>query len=247
MCIRDRFRDFRENHLLQFVGDAALYLSRHVGSQVVAQLKAQGEKILGTAQSPKHKPGDRLHVVTHSWGTVILFDILFADRWEDKNVPGHQNVMDIRQLLFGLPPSPQTGIRLASIHTMGSPIALFSLLSVNGSSHDFKPRLNQLLENLHNLRGGKLPWLNFIHSGDPVAWPLERIMFDLVDGDAKYLDFKDVITHKTDLSDFLFEPVSQTILALLNGGNAHGSYWKSKEVAQSITQTIKEVAKLGHR
>lgn len=154
--------------------------------------------------------------------------------------------MDIRKILFGLPPNPETGIRLASIHTMGSPIALFSLLSVNGSSHDFKPRLNKLLENLHNLRGGKLPWLNFIHSGDPVAWPLEKIMFDLVDGDAKYLDFKDVITRKANLSDFLMEPVSQTILALLNGGNAHGSYWKSKEVAQIITQTIKEVVKVGH-
>lgn len=72
-------------------------------------------------------------------------------------------------------------------------------------------------------------------------------MSDLVDGDAKYLDFKDVITHKDDLSDFLVEPVRQTILALLHGGDAHGSYWKSKEVAQKIAQTIKEAAKVGNR
>jgi len=241
------FRDFRENYLLQFVGDAALYLSRHVGSQVVARLKEDAQTILGTAESPKHKPGDRLHLVTHSWGTVVLFDILFADRWEDKNIPGHQDVMSIRKALFGLPPNPERGIPLTSIHTMGSPIALFSLINVNGSSHDFKPQLNKLLENLYNIRGEQLPWLNFIHPGDPVAWPLEKIMFELVDGDAKYVDFKDVITHKDDLSDFLVEPVRQTILALLHGGDAHGSYWKSKEVAQKIAQTIKEAAKVGNR
>lgn len=237
------FKDFREDQLLQFVGDAALYLSRHVGSQVVARLKQQAQEILGTVDSPKHKPGDRLHLVTHSWGTVILLDILFADRWEDEKIPGHHDVMTIRRALFGLPPNPDRGIPLASIHTMGSPIALFSLISVNGSSHDFKPRLNQLLENLYNIRGGKLPWLNFIHPGDPVAWPLEKVMFDLVDGDAKYLGFKDQLTHNRDLSDLLFQPCSQTILALLNGGKAHGSYWSSKEVAQSIAQTIKTAAK----
>jgi hypothetical protein len=241
------FRDFRENNLLQFVGDAALYLSRHVGSQVVAQLKQQGQQILGTLESPKHKPGDRLHLVTHSWGTVILLDILFADRWEDKNIPGHQDVMTIRKILFGLPPNPSKGIPLASIHTMGSPIALFSLISVNGSSHDFKPQLNQLLNNLYHLRGVQLPWLNFIHPGDPVAWPLEKVMFELVDEDAKGLNFKDQITRNAGFSDLLFQPVSQTVLALLHGGKAHGSYWKSKQVAQSIAQTIKQAAKVSNR
>ncbi|MEW5858928.1 MAG: hypothetical protein AB1861_16340 [Cyanobacteriota bacterium] len=238
------FKDFRANQLLQFVGDAALYLSRHVGSQVVDKLKKDAEKVLGTAESPKHKPGDRLHLVTHSWGTVILFDILFADRWENKEIPGHQNVMDIRQSLFGLPPKQATGIQLASIHTMGSPIAMFNLLSVNGSSHDFKPRLNELLKNLHKRMDRKLPWLNFIHPGDPVAWPLEKVMSKLVDEQAKYLDFKDVLSHKADLSDFLVEPLSQTFLALLHGGDAHGSYWDSKQVAQRITQTIRETAKV---
>jgi hypothetical protein len=235
------FKDFRDKQLLQFVGDAALYLSRHVGSQVVALLKQQAEQVLGTAASPKHKPGDRLHLVTHSWGTVILLDILFADRWEDEKIPGHKDVMAIRNALFGLGANPNQGITLASIHTMGSPIALFSLISVNGSSHDFQPQFNKLLENLYRRRGRELPWLNFIHSGDPVAWPLEKVMSGLVDGDAKYLDFKDQLTHEK--FDFLIQPFSQTILALLNGGKAHGSYWSSKEVAQSIAQIIKTAAK----
>lgn len=233
------FKDFRKDQLLQFVGDAALYLSRHVGSQVVAKLKEDAQKILGTAESPRYQPGDHLHLVTHSWGTVILFDILFADRWENETIPGYQHVQAIRRCLFGLPPNPDAGISLASIHTMGSPIALFSLLNVNGSSHDFKPRFQQLLGNLHKVQGGrKLPWLNFIHPGDPVAWPLEKVMSYLVGEQVKSLAFEDIITRNADLSDFLVEPISQTFLALLHGGDAHGSYWKSSEVAKRIAQTI---------
>lgn len=237
------FKEFREKQLLQFVGDAALYLSRTVGSQVVSKLKIQAEKILGTVENPNHKPGDRLHLVTHSWGTVILFDIMFADRWEFQEVPGHQDVMTIRKVLFGLPPTPETGIPIASIHTMGSPISLFSLLNVNGSSHDFTPRLNQLLQAIYNKRNGKkLVWENFVHPGDPVAWPLEKVVSNLVQGDSRYLDIKDVINQFEDFSDFLAQPLSQTAIALLHGGDAHSSYWQSNHVAEEIAKTIKNAA-----
>ena len=70
------FRDFRTEQILEFVGDAALYLSRHVGTQVVQRFQEQALSALKGVQ-----PSDRLHIITHSWGTVILFDILFARRW----------------------------------------------------------------------------------------------------------------------------------------------------------------------
>ncbi|MGH2412144.1 MAG: hypothetical protein ACRDEA_00255, partial [Microcystaceae cyanobacterium] len=79
------FREFRENQLLQFAGDASLYISRLIGSKVAKKLKADALKEI---QNPT--PDDRLHLVTHSWGTVILFDILFAGRWDNPNVPGHE-------------------------------------------------------------------------------------------------------------------------------------------------------------
>ncbi|MBW4495609.1 MAG: hypothetical protein KME26_21510 [Oscillatoria princeps RMCB-10] len=238
------FKDFRANQLLQFAGDAALYLSRHIGSKVVQKLKEDAVKEL-KGYNPET---DRLHLVTHSWGTVILFDVLFADRWgnentpEDKKIPGHQDVMEIRRFLFGLPPNPEDGIRLASIHTMGSPLALFSLISVNGSSHDFKPLLNQMLEALHKRVPQQLPWINFIHPGDPVALPLANLMFELVEDEEKYLDFKDAITHSADLSDWITQSVNQTMLALLHGGDAHDSYWSSQEVAKRIAETIKKTS-----
>lgn len=232
------FKDFRSNQLLQFAGDAALYLSRTIGSEVVKRIKEQAKEGLKGCDPEK----DRLHLVTHSWGTVILFDILFAERWTFSNVPAHQDVMDIRNSLFGLPPNPYTGVELASIHTMGSPIALFSLLHVDGSSHDFQKLFEELLQNLHNVRERKLPWLNFIHPGDPVAWPLEKLLLDSLNGEKKYLDLADVVIKREDFSDFLFKMVSQKVLALVHGGDAHGSYWESKQVAEKIAQTIKNDA-----
>ncbi|MFB2936709.1 hypothetical protein ACE1B6_15765 [Aerosakkonemataceae cyanobacterium BLCC-F154] len=233
------FQDFRANQLLQFAGDAALYLSRTIGSEVVQRIKEQAKEGLKGYDPNK----DRLHLITHSWGTVILFDILFAKRWNYPNVPAHQDVMDIRNTLFGLSPSPYTGIELASIHTMGSPIALFSLLHVDGSTHNFQQLFEELLQNLYNIRNRQLPWLNFLHPGDPVAWPLEKLLFDSLNGETKYLDLADIVIQREDFSDFLFKMVSQKILALVHGGDAHGSYWSSKQVADTIAQTIKNEAR----
>jgi hypothetical protein len=63
-------------------------------------------------------------------------------------------------------------------------------------------------------------------------------MGGLVDGDAKYLDIQDVITREAGRFDFLTQPLNQTGLALIQGGNAHGSYWQSRQVVQEICNVI---------
>ncbi|MGA7932457.1 MAG: hypothetical protein WCA35_02645 [Kovacikia sp.] len=242
------FKDFRLNQLLQFAGDAALYTSRYMGSKVVASLLSQIESGLTDYQED-----DRVHLVTHSWGTVILFDVLFASRWTDPTIPGYQNVQTIRNTFFGIKPNPFEGIKIGSLHTMGSPISIFSLMDVqqgvdetateSASSHDITPRLQTLLKNLAEAQSGKvLPWRNFAHPGDPIAYPLSITLPRMVDGENKYLDIQDVITHNADLFDFLTEPVSQNVLALLHGGDAHSSYWKSQEVAQRIAEEIHQLS-----
>jgi hypothetical protein len=232
------YKDFRNRQLLPFTGDAALYISRHVGSLAVEQLKEQAFELLSGYQ-----PEDRLHLVTHSWGTIILFDILFASRWDDPKIPGHQSVQDIRQNLFGVPPNVPQGIRLASIHTMGSPLAIFSLITLigrfnEGSSHDISPKLEQLLKNLTQGSGNKIPWRNFVHPGDPIALPLEKVVPILVDQSAKYINIQDILTSGSGWLEVLAKPLRSTFLALINGGNAHDSYWRSLTVAQAIAQTI---------
>ncbi len=125
------FREFRETVVLQFVGDAALYLSRYVGSRVADRIKDQALEGLSNSSE-----GDRLHLVTHSMGTVILFDILFSHRWDDASIPGYESVNAIRNVIFGIPPNRTQGIKLGSITTMGSPIAIFSLMDVDKSMQE---------------------------------------------------------------------------------------------------------------
>lgn len=252
------FKQFRQTTLLQFAGDAASYISRTVGSKVVEKLNQDMLKGLENAGSQ-----DRLHLVTHSWGTVILFDVLFAERWNDPNIEAYQSVQEIRSRFYGVEPNAQQGIRVSSIHTMGSPIALFSLLDVvkgekqaagvleltelqapRRATHDIIPQLEALVNNLcQNLNGNKLPWRNYIHPGDPVAWPLNPLMYSLVDGLSQCVNVEDVITELKGF-DYLNLLFSQTPLALLlNGGHAHGSYFTSTKVAQKIVESIKEAAR----
>ncbi|MGB3237251.1 MAG: hypothetical protein WBB29_03075 [Geitlerinemataceae cyanobacterium] len=235
------YKDFRTRKLLQFTGDAALYISRHVGSLAVEQLKEQAFELL-----EEYQPNDRLHLVTHSWGTVILFDMLFASRWDDPDIPAHQCVQGIRKHLFGVPPGEPDGIRLASIHTMGSPLAVFSLITIvgrfnEGSSHDISPKLEQLLKNLTQ-NGKKIPWRNFVHPGDPIALPLEKVVPNLVDRGEQYIDIQDILTSGSGLLEVLAQPLRSSYLALINGGNAHGSYWKNAGVAKEIAKTIVQTA-----
>ncbi|MUL37638.1 hypothetical protein [Gloeocapsopsis dulcis] len=252
------FREFREKQLMQFVGDAALYISRHVGSKVVIAIAEQLKQQLPVDP----EPDDRMHLVTHSWGTVILFDVLFAARWDNPDLSAYESVRRIRQSIFGVKPEPRHGIRLSSMHTLGSPIAFFNLINVvsgeeqaKGESeltqeqaksiatHDITPQLEVLLEQLYNERGQKtLPWRNLMHPGDPVAYPLATIMPDLVDGKRQFLDIQDVVTSNADLSDFLVQPLSRSFLALLHGGDAHGSYWESRDVVKAITEVILQEA-----
>lgn len=229
--------DFRVSEVTEFAGDAALYLSRHVGAQVVQRFQQMALPALQSAQ-----PGDRLHLVTHSLGSVILFDLLFAARWDDPSLDKdastrqtRQIVTQLRNALFGLGQQPGQGLPIASVHTMGSPIALFSLLSVTGdSTHDLTKDLRSLLQSLYHQRGKtSLPWYNYMHPGDPLAYPLQGLMPRLMGNAQLYIHSRDVITEHRGL------PITVGRLPLLWGSDAHGSYWKSNTVVKTLADTLR--------
>jgi hypothetical protein len=251
------FINLRQHLLLRFAGDLALYLSRYMGAKVAAEV---AEKI---AQLKDCTVKDRLHLVTHSLGTVILFDLLFSSRWDDEGTTGHDSVMTIRNAIYGVAPNPGQGIHVSSITTMGSPIGIFSLMSVNQrivdaqsdqrkviSTHDITPSLVKLLACLRQeLDGNKLPWRNFVHPGDPIAYPLEGVLPQMVDGGRTCIDIQDILVPANvaevfrepmprALLDLVTEPFKQTLVAVLDSGNAHGSYWQCPLVAEGITQLI---------
>lgn len=239
------FRSLRETALLQFIGDAALYMSRPVGAKIVTTLEAQIHEGLKMVQA-----GDRVHLIAHSFGAIILFDMLFASRWDPQDEPGHESIMRIRELMYGVDPAPQDGFRLASIHTLGAPIGLFSLMNVTLNEQDGKitsnninPRLRRLLRHLReDGETTHIPWFNFAHPADPLAYPLKTLLSQLVGEEHRYLDVRDYIDIGTNWLDVLTSPFSQTVVALANVGNAHASYWYSSKVAQKITSAIVQAA-----
>lgn len=242
------FRELREKQILQFTGSTALYISPYVGAKLAERLKEQIVEELSRYQPAS---GDRLHLVTHGLGMVILFDMLFSDRWDQLDMPGYESVRTIRQAVYGIEPNRERGVRLASISTMGAPIGLFSLMNVDASrrektttqgnainTHDIIPRLERLLESLYRTQRRKLPWRNFAHPGDPLASPIVVLLPNLIDETSRYLDVQDVIIRSVDLSNVPMQPSSQSLFALLYSGVAHNSYWQSEEVAQEIARTI---------
>ncbi|MBD1872810.1 hypothetical protein H6F75_04895 [Nodosilinea sp. FACHB-131] len=231
--------DFRIREVVEFAGDAALYLSRHVGAQVVQRFQQIALPIL---QGAEPSGGDRLHIVTHSLGSVILFDLLFATRWDDPSLDKdastrqtRQTVTQLRNTLFGLGQEPGRGIHISSVHTLGSPIALFSLLSVTGdSTHDLTKDLRAMLQTLYHQRGKKaLPWYNYMHPGDPIAYPLQGLMPRLMGNAQLYVHLRDVVTEHHGL------PITWGRLPLLWGGDAHSGYWKSSTVVKTLTEVLR--------
>ncbi|MCU0566526.1 MAG: hypothetical protein MUF49_08000 [Oculatellaceae cyanobacterium Prado106] len=255
---RSWFRDFRRTQIIPFTGDAALYISRYIGSEVVKLLKEQAVEILRHSNPET----DRLHLVAHSWGSVILFDIFFAGRWDNPDIPGYEDAQFIRRAIFGLEPESQQGIRVASIHTLGSPVALANLINLKRMTahpgtklneksirtvftHDITFGLEQLLHMLYDRHSKPLTWRNFAHVGDPVAYPLATIIPKLIsveESGKHYLDIEDVSTRGTGFLEIIASLLRRSFLALVNGGNAHQSYWRNRRVAQMIVQMIRKSA-----
>ncbi len=239
------FQDFREQEILNFVGDGALYLSRSIGAEVVNCIYNNALALL-----KEINPGDRLHLVTHSWGTVILLDILFAKRWSSQGFKAvdpetWRNVQQIRNALFGLGENPGIGLKLGSIHTMGSPIAMFNLMNTGElNSHDLAPDLRSFLESLRLETGKALPWNNYLHPADPIAYPLEGITAQffnsgfIPESGEQSVKVRDILVKTNAWSEKLMAMTRSTIVSILYGGTAHNSYWKLPEIPIGIINTI---------
>lgn len=111
-----KYSTFREGFLSDFMGDVLTYLNEDRGQKIRQKLTDQLEDFIN------HAPGQKkLNIVAHSLGTVILFDMLFSDRFYLKDP-----VFRFRSLIEGLhcPNGTETRkkVSLRSITTMGSPI-----------------------------------------------------------------------------------------------------------------------------
>lgn len=180
------FKRLREKLIFPFGADAALYMNPEIGANIVNEVCEQAIKQLKDFNSNS----DCIHLVSHSWGTVILFDILFSDRWLNESTTC-STVRKLRDILC-----TSQGVNLSSIHTMGSPIALFSLMDSSSNDLSSKQRLAEILLKIGSWRDKPLEWINYLHEDDPIAWPIEGVfpgseelkIFDVVLG--KYHAFE---------------------------------------------------------
>jgi|GEM_PF-505381 len=213
-----RYRQLREGMLSEFAGDMFVYLNSKRGVEIRRNLARQLIQFLND-----HPDETELHLIAHSLGTVIFWDMFFSDRFSEDD-PAHW----IRRLIRGLSndsddSAPSRMVDLKSITTMGSPILFFNMmLGIDPQRvKDFAARKPEKT----------LPWLNIIHPADIIAYPL-KASFAVDELDA--LQLRDVYLS----SNALAKMINVDAALLFEGVDSHIGYWNSKRTTQLIFEHL---------
>jgi len=207
------YRQRREQLISGFFNDIFNYLNQAQGREVRRAIARQFLSFL--AEAPLEED---LHIVAHSLGCVILWDILFSAKL-DPNDPA----MYIRQVMKGLSGAGQgRKVKLRSITTMGSPLLFFNrLLDIDG----------QVITQFANrYKGDPLRWVNIIHASDVFAYPM-RASLDLVDSTLYLRD------HYLGERNFLKQNIGDVAMALGLVAD-HSRYWGSRRVARLVAANL---------
>lgn len=210
-----RFQNFRKEYFSYFIGDAFSYLSSDRGGKI---RRIIADQLIDLVRA--HPAEEELHIVAHSLGTVILWDVLFSDRFPTSD-PAHE----IRSLIG----KERGKVSLSSVTTMGSPIPFLNLtLGID---------TNQIQNFLERHQKNRLIWNNLINSYDIIAYPI-RPLFDTQVNSSKIL----VTDHYLEAITDLFDSV-EIASVVFNSLNAHSYYLGSDKVAKIIMETIHELNK----
>jgi hypothetical protein len=166
-----------------------------------------------------------IHIIAHSLGSVILWDVLFSERFSDQDP-----AFDIRAMIDGLSQSSaMRKVCLKSITTMGSPILFLNTML------DVRPeKIKEFAQRYHD---EPLRWINIIHSSDIVASPIRA---SLKLDSSKNLFFRDeYISTDANLAEKAARAVGQLDAAMALGiSDAHGSYLHCPITASLIATNI---------
>jgi hypothetical protein len=214
------YRQFREGFLSEFMGDIFTYLNQKRGFEIRKAIAQQLTQFL------QDNPQDReLHIITHSLGSVIFWDILFSERFA-QNDPA----FEIRSAIENLGiESQQRQVFLKSITTMGSPILFFNtMLGVDP---------NKVKDFARKNRDYCLKWLNIIDSSDIIAYPLQSSF--CIDNSDK-LELKDVyIDTNSNVAAKITRSMGQDFFAMaMDTVQAHTEYWRSSITAQLVIKNL---------
>lgn len=215
-----RYQEFRQDFISEFFGDILTYFNTKRGRKI-RELIAQGlhDFISNCPQD------DELHIITHSLGSVILWDVLFSDEFKSDD-PAYE----IRSMINSLTSTNQVEkTYLKSITTMGSPILFFNMmLNIN---HD------KIRDLATKYQKNPLRWVNIIHSSDIIAYPLQA---SLNVNSLPNLFFRDkYIWADANFAERGARTFGQAHAAMALGvADAHSYYWRSPGAASLITANI---------
>lgn len=137
--------------LMMGVGDVMVYLTQKGGEQIRQRvidtiLQVRNHLLTTDPQRPQHY----VSIVAHSLGSVVAYDTcaLLATKYREQ----------------------VAGLGLSHMFTMGSPLALFSLLEYGSAASRYSKRGVYL-----DRPDGSGAWLNFYDQQDPIAFPLRYV------------------------------------------------------------------------
>ena len=219
-----RYRTFREGLFSQFLGDFFTYMNPDNGQEIRNIISQQLHNFI------KQNPNDsEIHIVAHSLGTVILWDILFSDRFSAKDPALSIRAM-IRELENQTDVKLKHQVNLSSITLIGSPILFINTML------DVRPEKVEQFAHSYSSEQ-PLRWLNLIHGSDLMAYPLKA---NLHLAENSYLKFEDeYLLEDVNLAEKTARSLGQPDLAMVLGSSdAHSNYWNCPETARLITNNI---------
>ncbi|MCL6436453.1 MAG: hypothetical protein K6T90_20040 [Leptolyngbyaceae cyanobacterium HOT.MB2.61] len=209
------YRQRREQLITGFFNDIFTYLNSTRGREVRRIIAVQFLNFL--ADTPFEED---LHIVAHSLGSIILWDILFSDAFAP-NDPAFY----IRNVIKGLSGSSQgRKVRLRSVTTLGSPILFFNqVLNID---------VQRLKQFASRYIGTPLRWINVIHASDIFAYPIKASLE--LDDSTLYLQDKYLGER-----NFLKKSLGDVTMAL-GLVSDHSRYWRSSRVARLVAANLLE-------
>ncbi|MTJ49193.1 hypothetical protein [Dolichospermum sp. UHCC 0259] len=157
-----RGKELRQGFISDFIGDAFTYLNHTRGRKIRQSITEHLEDLI-----KNHPEEEELHIVAHSMGTVILWDMLFSDQFQFGDA-----AFNFRSLI-------DEQVKLKTITTMGSPVILFNML-LDIQSEQVKQKCK--------LQKYPLRWLNVIHSSDMIAYPISSSLEIKEDSNISVID-----------------------------------------------------------
>ncbi|WP_313707371.1 hypothetical protein [Planktothrix agardhii] len=219
-----KYRSFREGFFSQFLGDFFTYMNPDNGQEIRNIIAQQLSNFI------KQNPNDsEIHIVAHSLGTVILWDILFSDRFSAKDPALSIRAM-IRELENQTDVKLKHQVNLSSITLIGSPILFINTML------DVRPEKVEQFAHSYSSEQ-PLRWLNLIHGSDLMAYPLKA---NLHLAENSYLKFEDeYLLEDANWVEKIARSLGQNDLAMaVSSSDAHNSYWNCPHTARLITNNI---------